>query len=261
MKVFSTASVPTWLTLFTITKAASMDMHIYPNCGGPALSCPSRSSDECCSSRTIGNLFNYDPVASIQFDGLPPTSVGLVWQGTHDCGGTPANIGFGVSFCVNSVPSIYEPQLNRLITHCKWKTLTKVCDTTPEACKDWDFQTGLKNGLDLGGMQRIGAMPINLFSRDLHDEVEKEKADCQMADKLTFANGHKFDVSLDVMNDEDYALLFEHAIADSNIEDVPEHLQKYEVEREHVLARRQLPRSGMRDSAQRLAEYYTADPK
>jgi hypothetical protein len=204
------------------------------------LTCHFATEGECCSWRTVGSVFDNLPAASVRFSGLPPTSVGLTWQGTFDCVGEPANIGFGAEFCLNGVPSVYAPQQDRVVTHAKWKTLTKVCDTTPEACAEWDYKTGLKNGLEMGEMQGIGAMPINLFSRNLHDEVDKDEGNCRTADKLTFVNGHRFNIHRNVMSDEDYALLLEYAMGDSNIEDIPEYLQKYEIEREDVLARRQL---------------------
>jgi hypothetical protein len=166
-----------------------------------------------------------------------------------------------VTFCLNSVPPVYDPTHDRLITGARWEGLNKKknCDTSVEACAGWDYKTGLKNGLDMGDLQRIGTIPMNIFSRDNHDEADKAGEGCQVADRFTFANGHKFNIHTDIMGDEDYALLVEHANADSNIEDIPKHLHKYEVEHEGVLARRQLNWRGMEDSAGRLAKHYARE--
>jgi hypothetical protein len=259
MKLLSASSISAWMALITSTRAVRIYMHAAHDCQGYSQACVAHE-DFCCTQRPFQHhttLYNDRRLgASSRFDGLPPTAVGFVYQTEGLCRSQPVNIGFGVTFCLNSVPSVYEPHQHNLITAANWEFLTKTCETSKEACDGWDVKTGLKNGVDMGEMQRLGTIPINLFSRDSYNEVDENKRGCQVADELTFANGHRFNISPKAMADEDYELLVLHAEADSNMEDVPKHLYKYEIDHEGVLARRQLTRRRMKDPAERLVDHY-----
>ena len=263
MRLLSAVSIRAWLALITVTEAVIIKMHQFQNCQGQYSQCTRIQEGQCCTNRPFETSHNPTndrlPAASSRFDDLPPTAIGLTFQSAGYCNSEPVSIGFGVTFCLNSVPSVYEQNRDRLITGARWEVPTKKCDTSVEACAGWNVNTGLKNGLDMGDMQRIGTIPMNLFSRDNQDEADKGGKGCQVADGLTFANGHRFKIHPDTMGDEDYALLMEHADADSNIEDIPKHLHKYEIQHEGVLARRQVSRRGLDDSAERLAKHYAGE--